>query len=92
MEQVSMIIGLISLAVGLIGTIIGWVISIRKGQLKTFVEEMMMEAEAKQMTGEQKLNYVLEKVKEKYKVLAFIESARQFVEELIKFSKKVNHK
>ena len=92
MEKVSMIIGLITLAVGLVGTILGWVISIRQGQLKVFVEEKMMEAESKELSGEQKLAYVLEKVKEKYKVLAFIEKAKEFIDELIKFSKKVNSK
>lgn len=86
------IITLIIAGISLIATIVGWVVEIRKGNLKKFVEEKMAEAEESGKDGKEKLNYVLEEVKAKYKVKAFVDLAKKFIEDLIDFSKKVNGK
>ena len=88
----ELIITICSMGITLLGTIFGLIKSIVNGNLKKFVEEKMAEAEATGKTGAEKYNYVINAVKEKYKLGGFISLAKKFIEELIDFSKKVNSK
>lgn len=74
---------------GIIATIIT---AARSGSLKEFILEKMEEAEKKFSKPEEKLNYVIDAVKEKYKLLSLIINVKTIVETLISFSKKVNYK
>lgn len=63
-----------------------------KGGLKSFVEEKMKEAEATKKSGSDKLKYVLDAVKEKYKFNLFVKAANTIVEAIIAISKVINAK
>lgn len=76
----------------LLVTILGWVSAICSGEMKKFIMEKMEEAETSGKTGTEKLQYVIDAFKEKYKVMSFIVDVKKFVELLIEFSKKVNAK
>lgn len=78
--------------ISLLGAIFSIISSIVKGELRKFVEEKMKIAEESGLKGEQKLNFVLEAVKEKFKLVSLISSARKIVEEIIDLSKKINAK
>lgn len=92
LENIQEIIAIAIMGLGLVSTIIGWIISIKKGELKEFVMQKIEEAEKTGKSGEEKLNYVLEAVKEKYKLLTFGVNVIDFVEKIIDFTKKVNVK
>ncbi len=78
--------------ISLLGAIFSIISSIVKGDLRKFVEEQMKIAEESGLKGEQKLNFVLEAVKEKFKLVSLVSSARKIVEEIIDLSKKINAK
>lgn len=63
-----------------------------KGGLKKFVEEKMIEAEKTEKSGSEKLKYVLDAVKEKYKFNLVVKAANAVVEAVIKISKEINSK
>ena len=90
--QIKEIVLLATAIISLLSLIVSIVVSIFKGQLKSFVEEKMKEAEATNKTGEEKLLYVLFAVKEKYKLNKIVDLAKDIVEKLIDFSKKINAK
>lgn len=90
---VTEIIELISLIVTTLGLIVSIVTAIVKGNLKNFILEKMQEAEAKQeLTGEQKLMFVIEEVKNKYKIITIIMNIKKFIEKVISVTKKINYK
>lgn len=90
--SVTEILTLVIMGLGLISTIIGWVISIKKGDMKQDILQYIEESEAKGGTSEEKLQYVMNKVAEKYKVFKFILDTKSFVEKIIALTKKVNVK
>lgn len=63
-----------------------------KKDLRAFVESKMAEAEKTGMSGSEKLKYVLEAVKEKYKFDLVVKAANATVEAIIKISKQINCK
>lgn len=88
----SLIITISVMGVAIIGIAIMLIVALVKGNLKEFVMAKMEEAEATGKEGKEKLIYVLDAVKEKYKLAVIISTAKKIVEVLIDFSKKVNTK
>ena len=60
--------------------------------MKKFIEEKMVEAEKLELSGEKKLAYVLQAVKEKYKVVEVLLNCKKFIEHIITLSKQINAK
>lgn len=90
--NIETIVTLVTLGVVALGGIIGIVIAIVKGELKKFVVEQMEIAEKSGMEGAKKLQYVLNAVKEKYKLADLILNVRKFIEYIISISKNINNK
>lgn len=86
------ILSIILTSLGLLTTIIGWVLSCVRGNIKDFILKAIEEAEATGKSGEEKLKYVVDKVAEKYKVFSFILDVKKFVDKIIEVTKKVNAK
>ena len=92
--SVAEIIELITLAITLVGLVGTIIVSIRNGEMKNFVIEKMEEAEEKFKDLEKpeksikKLDYVINAVKEKYKVLSIIINVKEIIERLVKFKNK----
>lgn len=63
-----------------------------KKDLRQFVEQKMVEAEQTGMSGSEKLKYVLDAVKEKYKFNLVVKAANVVVEAVIAISKQINKK
>lgn len=85
-------IELISLIITALGLIISLGTAIAKGKLKQFVIEKMEEAEASGKSGEEKLLFVMNAVKEKYKIVAIVMNVKRFIEKVIAVTKKINAK
>ena len=92
LEEIKELVLLITAIISLIVSIVTIISSAVKNNLSAFVREKMQEAEASGLTGSQKLEFVLEAVKEKYKFKQLVNLAKELVEKLIEFSKKVNAK
>lgn len=97
--SVETIITLIALGIACLSGIIGIVLAVVRGDMKKFIIEKMEEAEEKYKDVEDKneksklkLEYVINAVKEKYKVLDVILNIKKFVEYIIKITKKINSK
>ena len=90
--SVMEIVELIVLCALAVGGIIAIIIAIVRGEMKKFIEEKMVEAEQLELSGEKKLAYVLQSVKEKYKILELLVNCRKFIEHLIKLTKQINVK
>lgn len=88
----ELLITLIVACIAVISTVVTIITSIRSGSLKQFILEKMEEAEHLELTGALKLDYVIQAVKDKYKLLALIINIKKIVEILISFSKQVNYK
>ena len=88
----EMIITLVTLGVVAISGIAGIIVAIVRGDMKKFIVEKMEEAEKSEMTGTQKLQFVLQAVKEKYKLVEVFLNAKKFVEYIISISKGINCK
>lgn len=71
---------------------LGGIFAIVRGEMKKYIVQMMEEAEKSGLSGKEKLNYVIEKVKKKYKVLELILNVKKFVEYIISISKNINAK
>ena len=52
----------------------------------------MFEAEQLELSGEKKLAYVLQAVKEKFKIVEVFLNCKKFIEHLIDLTKKINAK
>ena len=90
--SIQEIITLVVLGVVVLAGVISIVIALVRGDIKKFVEEKMVEAEKLNLNGEQKLKYVLQAVKEKYKVMEVLLNAKKLVEHIIKLTKEINYK
>ena len=88
-NEIIQLIVLIVTTLALIATI---VVAIVKGDMKKFIEEKMVEAENSGLNGEEKLKYVINSVKEKYKVMTIILNVKNVVERIIELSKQINYK
>ena len=86
------IIELIALVATTVGLIVTLVTAITKGKLKDFIIEKMEEAEKLDMSGEQKLEFVINEVKSKYKIMAIIINIKSFVEKILTVTKEINYK
>ena len=88
-NEIIQLIVLIVTTLALIATI---VVAIVKGDMKKFIEEKMVEAENSGLNGEEKLKYVINSVKEKYKVMTIILNVKNVIEHIIEISKQINYK
>ena len=88
----ELVITLIALGIAIVSGVAVIVIALVRGGMKKFIIEKMEEAEKLDMVGCQKLQYVLQAVKEKYKVMELILNVKKFIEEIIKISKQINAK
>ena len=90
--SVEMIITLATLCVVALGGLFSIIVAIIRGDMKKFIEEKMVEAEKLELSGEKKLAYVLQAVKEKYKVVEVLLNCKKFIEHIITLSKQINAK
>lgn len=86
------IISLIVLGVVCLAGVISIIVAIIRGDMKKFIEEKMAEAEKLSMSGQQKLEYVINAVKEKYKIPELVLNIKKFIENIIEISKQINYK
>ena len=86
------IISLVILGVICLIGIISIITAIVRGDMKKFVEEKMVEAEKLELSGKVKLEYVLNAVKEKYKIMTIILNVEKVIEHIIELSKQINYK
>ena len=90
--NVETIIVLAFLGVAVISGVVSIIVAIVRGDMKKFIEEKMIEAEKLELTGKEKLTYVIEAVKEKYKLAKLFLNIRKFIEHIIDLSKQINAK
>ena len=88
-NEIIQLIVLIVTTLALIATI---VVAIVKGEMKKFIEEKMVEAENLGLSGKEKLEHVINSVKEKYKIMTIILNVKNVVEHIIELSKQINYK
>lgn len=86
------IISLIVLGVVCLAGVISIIVAIIRGDMKKFIKEKMAEAEKLSMSGQQKLEYVINAVKEKYKIPELVLNIKKFIENIIEISKQINYK
>lgn len=95
---VETIISLIVLGVVALGGIATIIVAIVRGEMKKFIIEKMAEADilfkdvAKPEKSIKKLQYVVESVKDKYKIMEIVLNVKKFVEKIIDISKQINAK
>ena len=90
--DINAIITIVILGVALLGSISGLIIAFVRGDMKKFIEEKMVEAEKSGKIGKEKLNYVLNEFKKKYKIAELIFNAKEFIEKVIAITKQINSK
>lgn len=97
--EITELVGLISACIGLVGMVVAYVrkvyTNIKEKNLKTFIEEQMAIAEQTETNGKEKLCYVLNALEQRYGLKEFLKienQAKDYIEECIEFSKKINHK
>ena len=90
--NIETIILTVILGVVVLGGIVTIIVAIIRGDMKKFIEEKMIEAEQLELSGEKKLAYVLEAVKEKYKIAELLLNAEKFIKHIIDLSKQINAK
>lgn len=88
-HEIIQLIVLIVVTLALIATII---VAIVRGDMKKFIEEKMAEAETLGLSGKEKLEYVINAVKEKYKIMTIILNVKKVIEHIIELSKQINYK
>ena len=86
------IISLIALGIVCLVGIISIIVAVIRGDMKKFIKEKMAEAEKLLMNGQQKLEYVINAVKEKYKIPELVLNIKKFIENIIEISKQINYK
>ena len=86
------IISLIALGIVCLAGIISIIVAVIRGDMKKFIKEKMSEAEKLSMGGQQKLEYVINAVKEKYKIPELVLNVKKFIEYIIEISKQINYK
>lgn len=90
--SIQEIIYLAILGLTILSGVIAIFVALIRGELKKFIIAKMEEAEKLSGDGMKKLEYVLNAVKEKYKVLELFLNIKKFVEKIISISKKINAK
>jgi len=90
--EIREIIEIIALCISTVGLITTLFTAITKGKLKEFVIQKMEEVETKELTSVEKFDYVVNAVKEEYKILAILINIETFIEKVIDISKKINYK
>lgn len=90
--SVETIVTLATLGVVALGGIISIIVAIVRGDMKKFIVEKMEEAEKSEMSGAQKLQFVIQAVKEKYKIAEVVLNTKKFIEYIISISKGINCK
>ena len=90
--QIETIISLAVLGVVVLSSVITLVVALVRGDMKKFIVEKMEEAETLELSGDKKLNYVVQAVKEKYKVVELVLNVKKFIEYVIQITKKINAK
>ena len=90
--SVETIVTLIVLGVVALSGIISIIVAIIRGDMKKFIVEKMEEAEKSGKTGSEKLSFVIEAVKEKYKIARIILDVKKFIEYIIGITKEINTK
>lgn len=90
--QIETIISLVVLGVVILASLITIIVAIVRGDMKKFIVEKMEEAEKLELDGAKKLQYVLEAVKEKYKIMELVLNVKKFVEYIISITKEINAK
>lgn len=86
------IILLVALGLFIVAGILVIVVAIVRGDMKKFIQEKMAEAEQLDLDGAKKLQYVIEAVKEKYKLAELFLNIKKFIEKIIEISKQINYK
>lgn len=93
------IVELVAIIAVTLALIIVLFVAIARGDMKKFIEEKMAEAEIKYESitdlnekAKLKLTYVIEAVKEKYKIMTIILNVKKVIEHIIKLSKQINYK
>lgn len=87
------IIELVFMALAIISAVATIIIAIRNGEMKDFIIEKMDEAEKKYEDlpkpekSYKKLEYVLNAVKEKYKLISLFFDIKDFIERIVKINK-----
>jgi len=89
---IELIITLVVLGIAIVSGVVGIVVALVRGDMKKFIVEKMEEAEKSNLGGAKKLEYVVNAVKEKYKVLELILNVKKFIEYIISVSKNINAK
>ena len=87
--EIIQLVVLIVITLALIATV---VVAIVRGDMKKFIEEKMVEAENLGLSGKEKLEYVINAVKEKYKIMTIILNVKKVIEHIIELSKQINYK
>ena len=90
-DQIKLLVALIILGVVIIAGVVTFIIALCKGEVKEYIQQCMAEAEdlykdlPKPEKSKKKLQYVIEKVKEKYKFASLFVNIQKFVEKMIEF-------
>ena len=90
--QIETIISLVVLGVVILAGLIAIIVAIVRGDMKKFIIEKMEEAEKMELDGVKKLEYVVNAVKEKYKIMELVLNVKKFVEKIIDITKQINYK
>ena len=95
--EISELVALITSLLGLIGMVVAYVRkvykTIKEKNLKQFIEEQMEIAEQTEIDGKQKLLMVVSAVEERYGLKEYLKiekEVKDYIEECIAFSKKIN--
>ena len=70
--DIKTIITLVVLGIVVISSLVGLITALVRGDMKKFIEEKMIEAEKSGKSGKEKLAFVIEAFKAKYKIMQFI--------------------
>lgn len=90
-DQIKLLVALIILGVLIIACVATFIIALVNGEVKEYIKQCMAEAEElykdlpKPEKSKKKLQYVIEKVKEKYKFASLFVNIKKFVEKMIEF-------
>lgn len=92
MDIAGTVTALILLGATALAGIVTIVIALVRGDMKKFIIEQMEIAEQSGMSGKEKLQFVIDAVKSKYKILDIILNVKEFIEKIISISKNINAK
>ena len=90
--ELQTLIPVVLLGITVLGGIFGIIVAVVRGDMKKFIEQKMVEAEESGKSGGEKLAYVINAVKDKYKVMELFLNVKKFIEHVIELSKRINSK